>query len=291
MKGKKGAVYEGGHRVACFARWPQTFKAGTTVDNLTMHADWLPTLSELCDLKAPKNLNWDGRSIASLLEGKDRNWKDRSIFVSKQADELKIWKPGGNQNAKYPHFAVLSENWRYVDGELYDIQADPSQTKNVANQHPEVTQTLYADYERWFNDVTEEGRPYNRFLLGTRDENPTRFTVRDWHPTEGGVIWKMELVEDDALFVNGFWAVDVQRSGRYEIRIARYPEDAEAPAEANQARIQIGNIEKTAELNSKDIAATFQVDLKKGPALLKTWMRDAQTGQERGAYHIKVTKL
>ena len=101
----------------------------------------------------------------------------------------------------------------------------------------------------------------------------------------------MPLVEDDTLFVNGFWAVDVQRSGRYEIRIARFPEDAESPAKANQARIQISNIDQTIELAPSTISATFKVNLKKGPAKLKTWFRDAKTGKERGAYHIKVTRL
>jgi arylsulfatase A-like enzyme len=291
MKGKKGNVYEGGHRVACFARWPQSLKAGGSIDNLTMHTDWLPTLTELCDLKAPKSLNWDGRSIASLLEGKTKNWKERSIFVSKQAGQLSLWKPGGNNEEKYPHFAVLSEKWRYVDGELYDINTDPSQKTNVAKQHPEVTRSLYAEYKQWFEDVTEEGGAYNRFILGAREENPTRFTTRDWHPTDGGVIWKMELVEDDSLFVNGFWAVDVQRSGSYEIRIARFPEDAESPAKANQARIQISNINQKVKLDPDAISATFKVDLKKGHAKLQTWLRDAENGKERGAYHIKVTRL
>ena len=291
MKGKKGAVYEGGHRVACFARWPQKLKAGGSIDKLTMHTDWLPTLTELCDLKKNKNLNWDGRSIASLLEGKSNDWKARSIFISKQADQLNLWKPGGNNQSKYPHFAVLSEKWRYVDGELYDIRADPSQTTDVAKQHPEVTQSLYAEYKQWFKDVADEGAPYNRFSLGAPEENPTRFTTRDWHPTDGGVIWKMPLVEDDTLFVNGFWAVDVQRSGRYEIRIARFPADAESPAKANQARIRIGNIDQTIELAPSAISATFKVNLKRGPAKLQTWFRDAKTGKERGAYHIKVTRL
>ena len=101
----------------------------------------------------------------------------------------------------------------------------------------------------------------------------------------------MPLVEDDSLFVNGFWAVDVQRSGRYEIRIARFPEDAESPAKANQARIQIGNIDQKIKLDPSDVSATFKTNLKKGQTKLQTWLRDAETGKERGAYHIKVTRL
>lgn len=290
MRGKKGTVYEGGHRVACFARWPEGLPAGTQVEPLTTHMDWFPTLAELCDLKIDKDLAWDGRNIASLLEGKNKGSPDRTVFISRQADELQIWKPG-LPNGRYPQFAVLTDRWRYANGELYDIHADASQREDVAMQHPEVVQNLYGEYEDWFADVTEEGRPYTRFLLGHRAENPTRFTVRDWHPTQGGVIWKMSLVRDDALFVNGFWTVDIQQSGKYRIRLSRYPEDEESPAKANRARIQIGDIEHSLRLDPSDVSASFDLDLKKGPAILKTWFRDAETNKERGAYYIKVTRL
>ena len=290
MRGKKGSPYEGGHRVACFARWPGTLPAGSNVDQLTMHCDWLPTLVELCDLTKPKQAKWDGRSIAPLLAGQTKRWDSRTLFVSRQGDRLEKWSPE-SKGIRYPHFAALTERWRYVDGELYDILNDPSQTKDLAAQYPEVAQSLYEQYGEWFDDVSAEGGAYTRFLLGSNEENPTQFTTRDWHPTDGGVIWKMELVQDDTLFVNGFWTVDIQRSGRYEIRIARYPEDADQPAGANQARIQIGDIDQRTELDPSDVSATFKVNLKKGPTQLKTWLRDAQTGKERGAYYIKVTRI
>ena len=290
MRGKKGTVYEGGHRVACFARWPEGLPAGVRVEPLTTHMDWFPTLAELCDLKVAKDLAWDGRNIAPLLKAKTKDAPDRTIFISRQADDFQIWKPG-LPAGRYPQFAVLTDRWRYANGELYDIHADPSQRKDIAQSHPEVVERLYGEYEDWFADVTEEGRPYTRFLLGHRAENPTRFTVRDWHPTEGGVIWKMSLVRDDSLFVNGFWTVDVQQSGKYRIRLSRYPEDEPSPAKANRARIQIGDIEQSLTLDPSDFSASFDLDLKKGPAILKTWIRDAETNKERGAYYIEVKRL
>ena len=53
MRGWKGSSYEGGHRVACFAKWPGGLEAGKEIFQLTKHHDWLPTLIKLCDLEAP----------------------------------------------------------------------------------------------------------------------------------------------------------------------------------------------------------------------------------------------
>ena len=45
MRGKKGSPYHGGHRVPCFFHWPAGgFDKPVTVDGLTAHLDWLPTL-------------------------------------------------------------------------------------------------------------------------------------------------------------------------------------------------------------------------------------------------------
>ena len=66
MRGKKGSVYEGGHRVGCFVRWPARFKRGSKVEQLTAHRDWLPTLIELCGLKAPDGVKFAVRRIRDM---------------------------------------------------------------------------------------------------------------------------------------------------------------------------------------------------------------------------------
>jgi uncharacterized sulfatase len=126
MRGKKGSVYEGGHRVACFARWPARFQAGLRVDQLTCHRDWLPTLIELCGLSPPTGVNFDGCNIAPLLEGKVEDWPQRMLFIERQADAIQpgTLESGGRRGVP---FAVLTEQWRIVNGQLYDINADPGQ--------------------------------------------------------------------------------------------------------------------------------------------------------------------
>ncbi|MBL9186512.1 MAG: arylsulfatase [Opitutaceae bacterium] len=290
MRGKKGMVYEGGHRVAGLVRWPERLVTGRTVAQLTSLRDWLPTLIALCGLTPPAGVAFDGADITPLLTGAAKDWPERTMFVDRQADRLEQWRPGAKQGAT-PQFAVLTERWRLVNGELYDIRVDPGQTSNVAAFHPEVALRLHAAYVDWFADVTAHRGAYTRFLLGAGQENPTTFTVRDWHPTVGRVIWEPRHLADDTLFPNGFWAVEITRPGRYEIRLARFPTDAPRLMGANEARLKIGDAEAHLAIAPTDAAANFTLNLPAGPALLTTWLKDASSGRERGAYHVSVRWL
>ena len=69
MKGGKVTLWEGGHRVPCFIRWPGgRLREPCDVAELTQVQDILPTLVELCDLPTP-NARFDGMSLAGLLRG------------------------------------------------------------------------------------------------------------------------------------------------------------------------------------------------------------------------------
>ncbi|MCB1226744.1 MAG: sulfatase-like hydrolase/transferase, partial [Verrucomicrobiales bacterium] len=287
MRGKKGSAYEGGHRVACFAHWPARLQAGRVVDKLTSHRDWMPTLIDLCDLKAPEGVSFDGQSIAPLLLGTPGDWPDRTLFIERQPDDI---QPATLESNAVP-FAVLTERWRMVNGELYDIQKDPAQSNDVGSAHPEVVAELFTAYEEHYADVMGHGGKPVSFLLGAEQQNPTHLTVRDWHPIDGAVIWHPAQLADDELFINGWWAVEIARPGRYAIRLSRYPEDAPNPMGANSARLRIGALEESKPVNAEDIFVTFEVDLPAGPAKLETWLTDSASGKDRGAYHLRAERI
>ncbi|QEG40791.1 Arylsulfatase [Roseimaritima ulvae] len=286
MRGKKGSVYEGGHRVACFVRWPAKLKAGGEIDKLTSCRDWLPTLIQWCGLNVPQDIHFDSQSIADLLEGRGSGWSDRTLIVERQGDrprlELSPKKHG------MPHYAVLTEQWRLVDGELYDIIHDPGQKQNVAARHPDVAGELQSQYERYFADVFAADTNFTRFQLGAAEESLTRLTVRDWHPTEGNVIWKQAQLSDDSIAINGFWAVNVVRSGRYRIQLSRFPEDAPAPMGAREVRLKIGDVQRTRQISPSQASIVFDIELPVGEMLLQSWVTDAQTNIQRGAYFANI---
>jgi uncharacterized sulfatase len=317
MRGKKGSVFEGGHRVACFVRWPARLAAGREVQQLTSCRDWLPTLIDWCTLNAPPDVNFDGRSLRPLTEGLAEGWPERTLFVERQADQPTLEEPKGARSdldhfsirqppslrdakadrgaisdykSQYPHYAVLTEQWRLVDGQLYDIVNDPGQKENVALRHADVVRELRSRYEKYFADVFADGGAYTRFQLGAGEENPTLLTVRDWHPTQGGVIWKQEQLDDDSLRINGFWAINVVQAGRYSIRLSRFPDDALRAMRATKAVLTIGEQKLERDLDPDETSVTFELDLQKGPGLLQSWLSDVDKGV-RGAYFIRIERM
>ena len=289
MRGRKGSVYEGGHRVACFVRWPAGLRAGHEIEQLTSCRDWLPTLIQWCDLDAPKGVNFDGQSLQPLMTGRVQGWPDRTLFVERQGDRPTLDKSSAPRG-RYPHYAVLTENWRLVNGELFNIVDDPGQERNVAAKHAGVVRDLRSRYEQYFADVFSDNGAYTRFQLGAAEENPMLLTVRDWHPTKGRVIWKQEQLGDDTLSINGFWAVNVAQAGRYSIRLSRFPNDALQPMRATKAILRIGEQELERKLDGQETSVTFEVNLPEGHGLLQSWLNDKEAGV-RGAYFVQVEHL
>ncbi len=287
MRGKKGSVYDGGHRVACFARWPAGFPAGHEVQELTSHRDWLPTLIELCELEAPEGVRFDGQSLVPLLKNTETAWPSRTMVVERQADQIRPGTLAGKTKPVTP-FAVLTERWRLVNGELYEITTDPQQLHNRADEFPDIVEELYASYRAHFEDVmSHRGIPV-AFPIGIEAADPVLLTVRDWHPTQGRVIWRQDQLFDDELFINGWWAIDVERAGSYRIRLSRFPADALHPVNAQSARLKIGDVELDCPVAATDEVVEFNVALAAGTTKLQTWFHDRESQNSRGAYFVTI---
>jgi arylsulfatase A-like enzyme len=129
----KGFVYEGGLRVPLIVRWPGHVPAGKVMDDPIINTDWVPTLLEMSGLPVPPGL--DGVSLAPLLTGRGPA-PQRGLF----------WHfPHYTNQGSRPSGAMREGNWMLVEYydeervELYDLSADPSETRNVAGQEAAST--------------------------------------------------------------------------------------------------------------------------------------------------------
>ena len=140
MRGQKGSEYDGGHRVPLFLHWPKAGMAKKRIMDTLCHAvDVAPTLLELIGAKKPEGYNFDGISIKSLLEGKKQGWSDRMLVT----DSQRVRDP-----IKWKQSAVMSQGWRLVNGkELYNIDSDPGQVKDLSGKHPERVAKMRAFYD------------------------------------------------------------------------------------------------------------------------------------------------
>ena len=282
MRGKKGAVYDGGHRVGCFMRWMGKLPAGKVISSLTAHVDVLPTLVDLCDLELAEPVDFDGVSLAPLLSGQSTGGIDRSIIVHLQPDQPQKWG----------HCVVMREGWRLINGrELYDMRRDPCQQVDVASNHPQLVKDLRNDYDTWWAGLRQCFEKYVCIPVGTSQDNFVMLSARDWHPIQGRVPWRQAWIDDPAYDANGFWMIDVVESGRYEIELRGYPREADSPADANHARLQIGDTVFEQELEDGADFATFSLRLTAGETRLQTWLTNDRQRRERGAYYVYVTCL
>ena len=72
QRGHKGSVYEGGHRLFSYIRWPEGgLKGGKQVRALTSVMDIFPTLTDLCGIQSSKPLDQDGISFKPALYGQE----------------------------------------------------------------------------------------------------------------------------------------------------------------------------------------------------------------------------
>jgi arylsulfatase A-like enzyme len=282
MRGQKGSEYDGGHRVPFFVRWPAGgIGGGRDVSQLAAHIDVLPTIAEMCGAEKPANVALDGRSLVPLLKSDAADWPERTILVHSQRIEYP---------EKWRKCAVMTDRWRLVNGnELYDMQADPGQTTNIADGHEAVVNKLRAEYEAWWQSLSPVFDKFVRIAIGADAENPANLTCHDWHTENGPVPWNQGHIRN-GLMANGSWAVDVVRDGNYEITLRRWPKQLDQPIEATEARLKIGEVDQKQSLSKSATSATFKVKLKKGQTRIETRLTD-QNGKTRGAYFLEARYL
>ncbi len=134
LRGIKRDLYEGGIRVPMLVRWPGQVQAGRISDLVWAHWDLLPTLSALADLSLPPDL--DGRAMGSAL----RSESGTRVVQQRDRDRTLYWEfhEGGFKRA------ARRGKWKAVwlapeePIELYDLDADIGETRNLAATHPDV---------------------------------------------------------------------------------------------------------------------------------------------------------
>ena len=264
MRGTKGSPYEGGHRVPFIIRWPNgKIEAGKTVERLTAHIDILPTLIEMCGLDSPE-IEFDGSDITPLLHSDGAQWKERALVVESQ----RVVTP-----KKWRKSSVMTDRWRLVNGqELYDINEDPKQTKNLAEQYPEIVQQLRGDYERFWDDVSREHDLTSYMVIGSDQSPIVSLSSHDWLINKLPP-WSQSHIRRGGVAEESYWAIEVEQGGEYEISLRRWPVEADKGINDgtygkafayNQARLRIGEVDETKEIPEDAKEVTFRVTLKKG---------------------------
>ena len=308
MRGKKGSMYEGGHRVPCFIRWPQGgIAAGKDITDLTAHVDVLPTLVDLLDLSLEKAIAFDGLSLAPVLLGEQDSLDTRTLITDSQRLERPV---------KWRQSSTMCGPWRLINGEaLYNLTNDPGQDQDIAVQYPEMVRQLRSDYEAWWEDIRPVFREVPAITVCPPEEPVTVLHSHDMHMDEGYemVPWNQQQVRE-GYRSQGWYAVQVPEAGIYSLEVMRWPPEADAtllaglPIEPAVPGATVGasapghalpirrvglsiNAEALAQSGSDTIdqGAIFRVPMPTGRHRVRAWFEDEQ-GDVFAAYYVRIRK-
>ncbi|MEO6707837.1 MAG: sulfatase-like hydrolase/transferase, partial [Ginsengibacter sp.] len=140
LRGQKGTIYEGGHRVPFIAYWPERIKAGEISDEIVMTMDMYPSFIKLTGGNSLNEASLDGRNILPIL------------FENKKLPVRPVcWKKGKNR-------AIRVGVWKLniIDGinyELYDLSKDIGESHNLSNEKPALVKKMLKQYWKWEEDV------------------------------------------------------------------------------------------------------------------------------------------
>lgn len=159
LRGEKGSYYEGGIRVPLAIRWPGQTSPGSRHPTPVTGLDFFPTFLELAGVAVPEGHIIDGHSLVPVLTGTGALPADRPLIW-----HFPIYLQAygrGNPTTRDPLFrtrpgsVIRHGPWKlhefFEDGglELYHLDTDPGERRNLAILFPEETQRLHTTLRTW----------------------------------------------------------------------------------------------------------------------------------------------
>jgi arylsulfatase A-like enzyme len=157
----KGTTWEGGMRVPCIVRWPGRVPAGKACSEMVLSLDVLPTFARLAGASVPTDRVIDGKDVWPLLSGQDGAKTPHEAFFYCRGERLEAVRSGPWKLHLARREGPPGTKPKAVDVpvQLYDLQADIGETRNVAAEHPDVVQRLTALAEQFRADLLTQKRP------------------------------------------------------------------------------------------------------------------------------------
>ncbi len=144
FRGLKCSLYEGGVRVPWIVRWPKAASAGRVTNHVVSFPDIWPTLAELASTKAPAETEGESFARALLAKG-DETVPPRATPV--------YWEyhPGGGlRAARIGNYKAVQRQMNKAEPkpvELYDLVADPAESKDLSAELPDVMKSMHEVFE------------------------------------------------------------------------------------------------------------------------------------------------
>ena len=198
-------IYDNVLHVPLIIRYPSLVPAGRRISGYNQHKDLLPTLLDLAglaDKAAEDGLGFDGDSLMSLVNGEAASF-DSEFYIS----ECTWMRKHGWRSPTWKLMIALEPDFHFKPPvELYNMVEDPEENHNLAEDRPDVVESLRGRMEAWIaKREAETGLP-----------NPM-LTQGDWHGKEGIGAFKTSQQAYDTLYIGDLdEAIRLQAQSREE---------------------------------------------------------------------------
>ena len=147
LRESKGHIYEGGIRVPLLIRWPNIIKPAQVNHTPIISMDFFPTILDVCKLP-PEPLS-DGISLTPIFKG--GNLTRRSLFF--HFPNYAWHRSNSLAGAVRSGDFKLIRHYATGELELYNLTKDLSETTNLANSRPRLTNRLNQQLTAWLADA------------------------------------------------------------------------------------------------------------------------------------------
>ena len=165
LRGMKRHLYEGGIRVPGIIRWPKRIRGGQVSSEPVSSVDFLPTLCQLCGVKAPTDRVLDGVSIAPVFEGKRLKrsrplcWNINYTGVPNMAMRIgdEVLLGFAEKPAKGQSLMDWIKSTKLSRFELYNLSTDVSQEVDLATAKSERLKVLVGQMNQLWQEIQRAG--------------------------------------------------------------------------------------------------------------------------------------
>ena len=145
LRGYKFQTYEGGMRVPCIMSWKGKIPSGTVCDEIGATIDLLPTFANLVGAKIPDDRIIDGKNIWSIISGEKGARSPHEIYYYYKGNRL--------ESARQGKWKVRRSGKKSQSVELYDLDNDIAESKNLSQKNPELIETILKKMDKFDKDL------------------------------------------------------------------------------------------------------------------------------------------
>ena len=156
FRGHKFTLWEGGIRIPCIISWPPHIPQNAVRDQVAISIDWMPTIAEYCGLKPPAR-KIDGKSIARLIDSPDAPSPHETLHW--QTGRGKQWAVRQGDFKLVHNGPATDYKSRKLPAEknfLSDMTKDTTETKNIAENHPDIVERLTKLHNEWARNLQQQ---------------------------------------------------------------------------------------------------------------------------------------